>query len=466
MTEPNSHRRLVVIGVLVLALFAGLLTRLWFLQVTGGEKLAVAAQRQRDRFVQVPAMRGTIYDRNGTVLAQTVPVTTLTVDRQKLIAGRTRDAARRTSARCCGKTPADIDKLIDNPKYAPFDPVPVAKDVDLRPGRLRHRAPRPVPRGVGDPHRRAALPATTSRPPTSSATSGRSTPTSSPRTRATGYQATRHHREDRRRADLRVGAARHAGQGQGRGRQPGPRGQRRSTVKQPEAGHDVRLTVDLPTQHDRRGVAGAGHGRRAHAGRPRQRQLLRGQRRRGGRARRARPASVVAMASNPSFDPNDFITGNADQYFNDPNYPLINRALNAVRARARRSRPITSIAMLQSGLFPDGAEHTSSPTTRDGCFRFGNDEKRVQRGRARCSAPVDLPSALTVSSDVYFYTVGNEFWNALPRRGPGQGRPHRRPRRRRAPRRRAPGRQRDPAHRAHATGSASRPASGSATRPA
>ena len=48
MTEPNSARRLAVVGVLVLALFAGLLTRLWFLQVTGGEKLAVAAQRQRD----------------------------------------------------------------------------------------------------------------------------------------------------------------------------------------------------------------------------------------------------------------------------------------------------------------------------------------------------------------------------------------------------------------------------------
>ena len=52
MTEVDSRARLVVIvGVLVVALFAGLLTRLWFLQVTGGEKLAVAAQRQRDRIV-------------------------------------------------------------------------------------------------------------------------------------------------------------------------------------------------------------------------------------------------------------------------------------------------------------------------------------------------------------------------------------------------------------------------------
>ena len=84
MTEANSRRRLVVIGVIVIALFAGLLTRLWFLQVTGGEKLAVAAQQNRDRFVPVPAVRGTIFDAKGNVLAQTVPVTTLTVDRQQL----------------------------------------------------------------------------------------------------------------------------------------------------------------------------------------------------------------------------------------------------------------------------------------------------------------------------------------------------------------------------------------------
>ena len=55
-----------------------------------------------------------------------------------------------------------------------------------------------------------------------------------------------------------------------------------------------------------------------------------------------------------------------------------------------------------------------------GCFTFGNDEVRCNAGGA-CSAPVDLPSALTVSSDVYFYSVGNEFWNALPRRGQAAG---------------------------------------------
>ncbi len=129
MTEPNSARRLAVVGVLVLALFAGLLTRLWFLQVTGGEKLAVAAQRQRDRFVKVPAMRGTIYDRNGIVLAQTVPVTSLTVNRQQLSTTE-RTTLETNLANLLHKTPDDVAKLIDNTNYAAFEPVPVAKDID------------------------------------------------------------------------------------------------------------------------------------------------------------------------------------------------------------------------------------------------------------------------------------------------------------------------------------------------
>ena len=84
-----------MIGVIVVALFAGLLTRLWFLQVAGGEKLAVAAQQPtRDRFVQVPALRGTHPTTpRARVLAETMPVTTLIVDRQQL----TPDRARRRS---------------------------------------------------------------------------------------------------------------------------------------------------------------------------------------------------------------------------------------------------------------------------------------------------------------------------------------------------------------------------------
>ena len=47
----------------------------------------------------------------------------------------------------------------------------------------------------------------------------------------------------------------------------------------------------------------------------------------------ARTGAVVAMASNPSFNPNDFISGNADQYFKDPNNPADQPRAQRVRAR-------------------------------------------------------------------------------------------------------------------------------------
>jgi penicillin-binding protein 2 len=67
------------------------------------------------------------------------------------------------------------------------------------------------------------------------------------------------------------------------------------------------------------------------------------------------------------------------------------------------------------GVFPDGAG-TSYGDYPDGCFRFGNDEKACNAGGAVLGT-VDLPGALTVSSDVYFYTAGNEFWNAYRQEG-------------------------------------------------
>ena len=128
MSEPNTRRRLVVIGLIVVALFAGLLTRLWFLQVAGGEDLAVAAQRNGDKIVQIPAIRGRILDAKGRVLAETVPVTSLVVDRQQLT-DATRPKLVANLATLLRDTPENINKEIDNQNYPGFQPIPIIKGV-------------------------------------------------------------------------------------------------------------------------------------------------------------------------------------------------------------------------------------------------------------------------------------------------------------------------------------------------
>jgi penicillin-binding protein 2 len=406
MTEPNSARRLAVIGVVVLALFAGLLTRLWFLQVTGGEKLAVAAQRQRDRMVTVPAVRGTIYDRNGIPLAMTQAVTSLMVNRQQL------SAAERTTLEgnlgfLLQKTPDEIGKLIDNVNYEAFESVPVAKNVDLATAIYVTE------------HREQFPEVSVSR------TAERTYPRGDQAADILGYIGPINADELKTRAgegylprdaigktgvelmfesELRGAPGKDKVQVDNQGRRVDL-----VEVEKPEAGHDVRLSLDLGVQQIAeesllQGMDGArtlvdpdsGNYYEANAG--------------AVVVLDARTGGVVAMASKPGFNPNDFISGNSDQYFTDPNKPLNNRALLAY-APGSTFKTITSIAMMQNpGLFPAGA-NTTYDDYPDGCFHFGNDEVACNAGDAVLGA-VALPAALTVSSDVYYYKAGNEFWKA------------------------------------------------------
>src|SRR5262245_60209631 len=128
MSEANVRRRLVIIGLVVVALFGGLLTRLWFLQVAGGENLAVAAQRNGDKIVQIPSIRGRILDAQGRVLAETKAITALTVDRQHLTTS-TRAKLVTNLSTLLQLPPDEIDRRIDNPKYPPFQAVPIVEGV-------------------------------------------------------------------------------------------------------------------------------------------------------------------------------------------------------------------------------------------------------------------------------------------------------------------------------------------------
>src|SRR4051812_14034385 len=312
MTEPNSARRLAVVGVLVLALFAGLLTRLWFLQVTGGEKLAVAAQRQRDRFVKVPAMRGTIYDRNGNVLAQTVTVTSLVVNRQQL-SSTERTTLETNLGNLLHTTPDDVARRIDNTNYAAFEPVPVANDID-------------GPTAIYFAEHQTEFPEVSM-----STTTERHYPQDFQAADIVGYLGRINEDELKAHASDGYDARDSIGkigveemfESELRGK-PGKdkvevdnQGRAVNTVEvtKPEAGHDVRLTVDLPMQHVaeeslQQGIDGArglvdnqtGYFE-ANAG--------------AVVVLDARTGAVVAMASNPGFNPNDFISGNSDQYFKD-----------------------------------------------------------------------------------------------------------------------------------------------------
>jgi len=65
--------RVVVLGVIILFIFAVFARRLWYFQFARGEYYRERADRQSQRAVTIPAARGIIYDRNGTSLVRNVP---------------------------------------------------------------------------------------------------------------------------------------------------------------------------------------------------------------------------------------------------------------------------------------------------------------------------------------------------------------------------------------------------------
>ena len=80
MTD-NSRVRVSIVGVIVVALFAALLARLWFLQVGSGSTFEVQVNRRSLRTVQSQSPRGLILDANGKQLVSNRVVWALTVRR-------------------------------------------------------------------------------------------------------------------------------------------------------------------------------------------------------------------------------------------------------------------------------------------------------------------------------------------------------------------------------------------------
>jgi penicillin-binding protein 2 len=71
--EEEYHRRVQVLGVLILAALGLVLVRLGMLQLVQGERFLELSARNRVRLVPIEAQRGLIYDRHGELLVGNVP---------------------------------------------------------------------------------------------------------------------------------------------------------------------------------------------------------------------------------------------------------------------------------------------------------------------------------------------------------------------------------------------------------
>ncbi len=117
-----------------------------------------------------------------------------------------------------------------------------------------------------------------------------------------------------------------------------------------------------------------------------------------------RNGDILALVSKPTFDPNLFVDGiDSDTWrtLNESiNKPLLNRALRGTYPPGSTYKPFMALAALETGT------RTAGTVIQDpGYWMFGN--HRFRSGHAL--GPVDLRRSIIHSSNVYYYTLGNEM---------------------------------------------------------
>jgi penicillin-binding protein 2 len=115
---------------------------------------------------------------------------------------------------------------------------------------------------------------------------------------------------------------------------------------------------------------------------------------------------VIALASTPGFDPNDFVKGlSVAQYgalANNIDVPLLNRALRGAYPPGSTVKPLYSLAAQVYGVFtPEHVEYCPGVFTLPGSSHQYRDDKK--------HGALDMRRAIGVSCDVYFFRVADRL---------------------------------------------------------
>lgn len=383
--------RIAIFGGVAFALFAVLFFRLWFLQVLNGEEHLAEARNNRTREFRVSAPRGEILDRNGRVLVANRTSLALQVNPRKLPA----DPGERRAelAQLAELTHSSLRRvrsaIHEGAELAPGAPVTLRRDVgsyliyyleenqDRFPGVTVQRVfVRRYPHATLAAHLFGNVGEVSEEQLKEARYKGLEPGD------AVGQDGVEYSYDRVLRG--RAGATRIQVDALGR---PTPGG--RLDVIEPAPGNNLRLTIDSSTQ-EAGDAALAGQGLAgAYV------------------AMDVRSGAILAMGSNPTFDPAVFTRPltqkQVNELYRDPVLsPLTNRAIAGAYPTGSTFKPITSVAALASGNVTVGESIYD-----DGVFSLGGIDFENAGGVAHGS--LAMQSALQVSSDVFYYTLGDRM---------------------------------------------------------
>ena len=435
MTEPAGERRppitpqlalrVAILGAIALALFAIVFFRLWYLQVLSGDKYLAQATVNRVRELRIQAPRGKIVDRDGRAIVRNRQAVVVQLDPSKL-PQQERDLAAQWGR--------DMGLRATRPKGERGLPIkiPGIPTANLR-ARYKRLA-RVLGTSAVEIHRQVVrslvlVPYSSIRVKTGVPESVLAHISERPE-RFPGVKVEQTYLRDYPQGSL-------AAQILGPVGEVSPKQLKQPRFRGVKAGTIVGQG-GLERSYDRylRGVDGVQRVQVDAFGRPIANERLRrveplpGQRlrlsldlaltRTGDRALRGplnpgsrpgafvaldpRSGEVLAMGSNPTFDPalltKPITQKRYDALFgDDAGAPAFNRAIQGGYPTASTFKAVTALAALDANLVTP-----ATPINDPGCIQVGEQERCNANDQAYGS--VDLARALQVSSDVYFYTLG------------------------------------------------------------
>ncbi len=114
---------------------------------------------------------------------------------------------------------------------------------------------------------------------------------------------------------------------------------------------------------------------------------------------------IIAYASSPSFDPNNFVEGISKEYWqelnNDPRKPLSNKPISAIYPPGSTFKLMVALAALESGANPNHR------VTCNGSYQLGR--RRFHCWKEEGHGSVNLMDAITQSCNTYFFTIANQM---------------------------------------------------------
>lgn len=382
LRETNLiHSRLVALIVLLVLMSVLLVGRIWYLQVYQYQRFAVLSKDNRVRLIPVPPVRGQIYDRNGKVLAENIPVFTL-----EILPSEVRDMNELLDelAKVVQISPNEVKKFKSQVSTRPDFEAQILK-VNI--------SETEAARFFVNKHRYVGAEV--------HARLQRYYPYGGELVHALGYVG----RINRQEAGVIDKAAYKGTEYIGKlgieamyedvllGEvgfeqvETNAHGQRVRTLSRnpPVSGEDIYLNLDADLQVKAREYLGD----------------------RRGSVIAIEPASgdVLAFVSSPVYDPNKFVNGIDHRSYNelrdDINRPLLNRALNGRYAPGSTVKGLVALA---------GLEHGWSKNTAIVCpgyYRIKGSSHRYRCWKRQGHGSIDMMNSIMQSCDVFYYSMAN-----------------------------------------------------------